>query len=108
MTQTAAIALFSLLAAAAAAIGVAAFILWPGAARRGGAHLEAAAGGALLVMGLVLLAPEALHLSPHAWIAILAGVALGAGLHRGAILLSGPRAGTITLLSGLGLHSLLD
>lgn len=100
--------LFSLAAAVAAGAGVAALALWPDGTRRASGLLEAGAGGALLVMGAAYLAPEALHLYPAAWLLILIGVALGVALHRGAAALAGPRAGALTLLAGLALHSLLD
>lgn len=101
------ILLFSLCAAVAAGAGVA-LASWPMLARGAAGLLEAAAGGALLVMGAVYLTPEALHLYPGAWTLILGGLVLGAGLHRGAAMTAGARAGALTLLAGLCLHSLLD
>jgi ZIP family zinc transporter len=100
--------LFSLAATASAAAGVAALAAWPALAQGASGLLEAAAGGALLIMGVAYLAPEALHLYPAAWGMIAFGVALGAALHRGASILAGARAGALTLLAGLALHSLLD
>ena len=102
------ILLFSLSATAAAAAGVAMLAAWPALAQRASGLLEAAAGGALLVMGALYLAPEALHLYPGAWALILVGAALGFGLQRAASLLAGGRAAALSLLAGLGLHSLLD
>lgn len=108
MIPLSAIALFSLFAIAAAAAGVGALAFWPGAAQRASGVLEAAAGGALLVMGLGFLAAEAMALHPMAWALIAAGAALGAALQYGAALTAGARAGALSLLAGLGLHSLLD
>ena len=106
--MTSDILLFSLAAALAAAAGVICLACWPALARGAAGILEAAAGAALLVMGAVFLAPEALHLYPVAWGMIALGAATGAALHRGAFLLAGARAGAMTLLAGLALHSLLD
>jgi hypothetical protein len=108
MISLSAIALFALFAVGAAALGIAALALWPSGAQRASDLLEAAAGGALLVMGLGFLAIEAAGLSPAAPVLIVIGVGLGAALQWGAARAAGPGAGALTLLAGLGLHSLLD
>src|SRR5690606_2954490 len=108
MTTLSALILFALAATVAAGIGVAILAAWPDLARRASGLLEAAAGGALLVMGAAYLAPEALRLYPGAWVPIAGGVVLGVAVHRLAAALAGPRAGALTLVAGLGLHSLMD